>query len=112
MNKARVQSDAFQAAEIKLEELCKASGVIYKTFDLYESRDETNRRRVRLRTQIRRFVFFSCVKIKKCACSHNITPLYLSPLIAYFGRSCVVCSKLNNRIFDSEKEWKAHTSAE
>ena len=45
-------------------------------------------------------------------CSHNITPLYLSPLIAYFGRSCVVCSKINNRIFDSEKERKAHTSAE
>ena len=69
MNKARVQSDAFQAAEIKLEGLCKASSVTYETFDLYESRDETNRRRVRLRTQIRRFVFFLYVKIKRCACS-------------------------------------------
>ena len=65
MNKARVQSDAFQAAEIKLEELCKASGVTYKTFDLYESREETKKRRDRLRTQIRRFVFFSYVKIKR-----------------------------------------------
>ena len=74
MNMARVQSDAFQAAEIKLEELCKASGVTYKTFDTYESRDETHRRRVRLRTQIKRFVFFSYVKIK---CSHNIS-IYLA----------------------------------
>ena len=41
MNKARVLSDEFQAAEIKLEELYKKSGVTYKTFDTYESTDET-----------------------------------------------------------------------
>ena len=69
-----------------MEERCKASGVAYETFDLYESRDETRRRRDRLRTQIKRFVFFSYVKLKRCACSHNIT-LYLPPLITHFERS-------------------------
>ena len=65
MNKARVQSDSFQAAEIELEELCKANFVTYEKFDLYEDREETHRRRVRLKTQIRRFVFFSHVKLKR-----------------------------------------------
>ena len=65
MNKRRVQSAAFQAAEIELEELCKANVVTYEKFDLYEDREETHRRRDRLKTQIRRFVFFSHTKLKR-----------------------------------------------
>ena len=62
MNKRRVQSVAFQAAEIELEERCRENGVTYETFDLYEDSEETNRRRDRLRAKIRRFVFFSEIK--------------------------------------------------
>ena len=58
MAKARVQSDDFQAAEIELEKLCNAYFVTYEKFDLYESKEETHRRRVRLKTKIRRFVSF------------------------------------------------------
>ena len=65
MNKRRVQSIAFQAAEIELEERCSENGVTYETFDLYEDSEETNRRRVRLQTKIRRFVFFSYVKLEE-----------------------------------------------
>ena len=64
-NKARVQSDEFQAAEFELEELCNANHVVYETFDVYESSAETHRRRVRLKTKIRRFVFFSYAKIEE-----------------------------------------------
>ena len=70
MNKARVQSDDFQAAEFELEKLCNANFVTYEKFDLYESSEETKRRRDRLRAQIKRFVFFSYVKLKRCICSH------------------------------------------
>ena len=58
MNKARVLSDAFQAAEIELDELCKATFVTYKKFHLYESREETKKRREMLRAQIKRFVLY------------------------------------------------------
>ena len=64
-NKARVQSDEFQAAEFELEELCNANHVVYETFDMYESSAETHRRRVRLKTKIRRFVFFSYMKLEE-----------------------------------------------
>ena len=64
-NKARVQSDEFQAAEIELEELCKANLVVYETFDLYESSAETKKRRDRLRAKVKRFVFFSYTKLEE-----------------------------------------------
>ena len=65
MAKARVQSDDFQATEIELEKLCNAYFVTYKKFDLYESSEETKRRRDMLRAQIRRFVFFSYMKLEE-----------------------------------------------
>ena len=76
MNKRRVQSIAFQAAEIELEKQCNEHGVTYETFDLYEDSEETERRRDRLRTKIRRFVFSSFVKLEE-VCSYNIASLSL-----------------------------------
>ena len=64
-NKARVQSDEFQTAEIELEKLCNANLVVYKIFDMYESSEETHRQRDRLKTKIRRFVFFSYAKLEE-----------------------------------------------
>ena len=52
MNKARVLSDEFQAAEIELKELCNATfimgSLIYEKFDLYENSAETKKLRKRL----------------------------------------------------------------
>ena len=65
MAKARVQSDDFQAAEIDLKELCNAKFVIYETFDLYENRVETKRRRDNIKAKIKRFVFYSYAKLEE-----------------------------------------------
>ena len=64
-NKARVQSDEFQAAENELEELSNANRVVYETFALYESSAETKKRRDRLRAKVKRFVFFSYAKLEE-----------------------------------------------